>query len=143
MDGTWLKLRLGSIAPFFQPDRMLLHRSKPIIKPLTQTRPIFLSTYPPEECGLATFTRDSLDAVDMAAGRCVSSVMAIEKIRAMKAFNERIVHLIDNEQPNSYQQAARVVNAGPWNVVSFRSLPTPRSTPFADNAELPRTLMES
>ena len=83
-------------------------------------RAIFLGSYPPRECGIATFTKDMVDAYDRAFG-FKSPVIAIDEPGAeVRRYGPDVVGRIAEEKRESYAAAARFVNDYPVDLVNVQ-----------------------
>ncbi len=68
----------------------------------------FLSTYPPRECGLATFTQDLITAID-SSGEIDTKVIAITNLEN-DAYDSKVIAKIAQHEQGSYIKLARELN---------------------------------
>lgn len=69
----------------------------------------FLSTYPPRECGLATFTQDLVNALDKMNFAVKTSVIAINNNLSYK-YDDKIIMEIEQNEEQDYLRAADYIN---------------------------------
>jgi polysaccharide biosynthesis protein PslF len=83
-------------------------------------RALFLGSYPPRECGIATFTKDMVDAYDRAF-RSSSPVIAVDEPGAdVRRYPPEVVGRIAEEDRQSYAAAAEFVNEYPVELVNIQ-----------------------
>ena len=71
---------------------------------------LFLGSYPPRECGIATFTKDVVDAFDRTFG-VRSNVIAVDEPGGnVRRYPSAVVARIGEQDRYSYVEAARFVN---------------------------------
>lgn len=71
----------------------------------------FVSTYPPRECGIATFTQDLVTAVDKKLKILKSKIIAINNNgSAMYNYGRKVRFQIDQTELDSYSDAAAFIN---------------------------------
>jgi len=68
----------------------------------------FLSTYPPRECGLATFTQDLINAID-SSGEIDTKVIAVTNMENY-AYDSKVIAQIAQHEQADYMKAARELN---------------------------------
>ena len=74
-------------------------------------RIVFISTYPPRHCGIATFTQDLLKNIKTLQPNLELEVFAINRSQLDSyAYPNEVTELIDQEDPDSYIQAAEKIN---------------------------------
>ena len=81
---------------------------------------LFLGSYPPRECGIATFTKDVVNAYDRAFGFS-SPVIAIDEPDAeVRRYPPEVVARIKEQSRESYARAAELVSVYPIELVNIQ-----------------------
>ncbi|HEY6487335.1 MAG TPA: glycosyltransferase family 4 protein [Candidatus Cybelea sp.] len=81
---------------------------------------LFLGSYPPRECGIATFTKDVVDAYDRAFSFS-SPVIAIDEPDAeVRRYGPEVVARIKEQNRESYALAAELVSVYPIELVNIQ-----------------------
>ena len=80
-------------------------------------RAVFVSTYPPRRCGVATFTSDLIEAVQDADDDVRSNVAAIDERHVMRGYGREVRWRISQGTTEGYAGAARAIAASDVDVV--------------------------
>lgn len=79
-----------------------------------------VSTYPPREDGLATYTRDLLQAVCTRESRITAQIAAITDPDAFYAYPRQVHWEIEQGNPESYAEIGRTLTRAPVEVISLQ-----------------------
>ncbi len=85
----------------------------------SRRRVAYLSTYPPRECGIATFTKDLIDNIDEIDG-FTPSVIAINEKGAIYDYDRRVKWTIERDSAEDYDEAADYINSSNIELVNLQ-----------------------
>jgi glycosyltransferase involved in cell wall biosynthesis/CBS domain-containing protein len=85
-------------------------------------RVVYVSTYPPRECGIATYTKNLVDATSTFCARAVKSpaIIAINEIGGHYDYTSSVKFQIDADEIESYEKAAEYINSSDIDIVNLQ-----------------------
>jgi len=92
----------------------------PTTSPSTQPRTLFLGSYPPRECGIATFMKDVLDSYDQVSGLSNEVVAIDEAGGEQREYPANVVARLRADDRSSYRAVAHAINAHPAEVLDVQ-----------------------
>jgi glycosyltransferase involved in cell wall biosynthesis len=95
-------------------------KQPPTISSISEKRVAYLSSYPPRECGIATFTKDLLDSADELNELKPSVVIALNEKETIYNYDKRVKWQIERDSVDDYVQAARYVNSSDVDLVNIQ-----------------------
>ena len=91
-----------------------------LTKVLGKKRVAFISTYPPRECGIATYTKDLVDAIIRLRVLRPPAVIAINDKGGHYNYQRMVKFQIEQEDIETYREAAEYVNDSDIDVVHLQ-----------------------
>ncbi len=90
-----------------------------MIAPSRLPRMLFLGSFPPRECGIATFTRDVVASIDERFGT-KSEIIAIDEPGETRTYPPEVIARLLMEDKSSYEDIAAIVNAHPAEILNIQ-----------------------
>jgi glycosyltransferase involved in cell wall biosynthesis len=85
----------------------------------SRRRVAYISTYPPRQCGIATFTKDLIDAVEEVDG-FTPTVIALNDKGAIYDYDRRVKFIIERDSEKDYSEAAEYINTSNIAIVNLQ-----------------------
>src|SRR6478672_5203632 len=79
-----------------------------------------VSTYPPREDGIATYTRDLLEAVCTSSSRVTAQIAAITDPDAFYAYPRQVHWEVEQGNPQSYAEIGHILSQARVDIVSLQ-----------------------
>lgn len=83
-------------------------------------RTLFLGSFPPRECGIATFTKDVVDSFDRAFATSSEIIAIDEPGGEVRSYGPEVVARLRQNSRESYADIAAIVNAHPAQVLNIQ-----------------------
>ncbi len=80
---------------------------------------ILVGTYPPRECGIATFTHDLARGIEISCPEVECQIIAVDDGSNLD-YPPEVVRVIEQDDPSSYVKAARWVNSSEADIVCIQ-----------------------
>lgn len=94
-------------------EKLLIYKSKAV-------RVIYVSSYIPRRCGIATYTKDLTNAINLLNPRALSEIMAINREGENLEYPWEVKFKIDQDNLSTYLQAADYINQSGADLISLQ-----------------------
>jgi glycosyltransferase involved in cell wall biosynthesis len=94
-------------------EKLLASKSKEI-------RVIYLSSYIPRKCGIATYTKDLTNAINLLNPHALAEIMATARPKECINYPWEVKYKVNQEELHTYLEAANYINQSSTDIVSLQ-----------------------